>query len=195
MRHVIILLALSAMFTVTGCSVMGKSTVEIAPYTVLQSNDPYELRHYERMVLVSTVMESSNGRNTPFGRLFDYISGNNDSQTKIPMTAPVFMDRAQAADQTMMSFVMPADFNVEDTPIPLDQAVSIEEVSDYTVATITFNGRLQEGNITKHQALLESWIDAQGLTVIGEAKTAGYNAPFTLPAMRRNEVLIPVEAP
>ena len=41
--------------------------------------------------------------------------------------------------------------------------------------------------------MLEAWIQGNGYKITGAYKVAGYNPPFTIPALRRNEVLIPVE--
>lgn len=195
MKENIRLLMLTCMvFVTTGCSMFGESGVEIAPYTVLKSAPPFEVRHYERMVLVTTPMSGLEAQNSPFSRLFDYISGQNSKTQEIPMTAPVFMDQGQAQSETM-SFVMPASFTMDDTPQPQDPNVKLEELQDYTVATVTFNGRLQQDNIQKHQKMLEDWIGSQKLETLGPAKAAGYNPPFTIPALRRNEVLIPIKKP
>lgn len=200
-----------------GCSVVGKENTEIAPYNIVQTakNSAIEIRHYEQMILVSAPM-AENGdenRNSAFRSLFRYISGDNVNQskiamtapvfmdpktedkpisTKIPMTAPVFMDNKNEKD-AMMSFVMPDNFTLETTPIPTDPNVKIEEIKDYKVAAITFSGRLTQSNINTHKDILKKWITENGYTQIGPYKTAGYNPPFTLPAFRRNEVLIPIK--
>ena len=140
-------------------------------------------------------MQSQDGSKGAFSNLFDYISGNNKNQQKISMTAPVFMDSHSNDGQKMMSFVLPADFSFEDAPIPRNAAVELEEIKDYTVAAITFNGRLSEENISENKALLNDWIKDQNYTITGDAKTAGYNAPWTIPTFRRNEILIPIEKP
>jgi len=206
-----ILIVTLALLGLSGCSVFGESSVEIAPYEVIENVDDakIEIRNYESMVLVSTPIEGD-GRNSAFRKLFGYISGDNDGAREIsmtapvfmdddneqqgleiPMTAPVFMDGA-ANEAPMMSFVMPSDFTLDNTPKPSDSDVTISEIKDYQVAVVIFNGRLSQNNIEKHRNILEQWIVDNGYVVTGDVKTAGYNAPFTLPAMRRNEVLIPV---
>jgi len=206
----IIVLSL-ALLGLSGCSVFGDSKVEIAPYKVISSaqDSKIEIRNYERMVLVSTPM-TGDERNGSFRRLFNYISGENKALEKIAMTAPVFMDGEDQEgvkipmtapvfmdgddnEVRMMSFVMPESFTLETTPAPTNTDVKVQEIKDYKVGAIIFNGRLSESNIKKHRALLEQWIADADYVVTGPVKTAGYNAPFTLPAMRRNEVLIPVK--
>ena len=192
MRPIILLLL--TVVLLSGCSVFGESGVEIAPYKVLVKEDNYELRHYDRLVLATTAMDADNQRRNPFGKLFDYISGDNSQAQKIPMTAPVFMEQNEVSSENM-SFVLPTNMSLQEAPLPTDPTVALEALDDYTVATITFSGRLKQENIQRHQALLETWIKSKAFTVIGPAKAAGYNPPFTIPSLRRNEILIPVEKP
>jgi hypothetical protein len=88
----LILVILTSIF-VTGCSVVGQSDVDSAPYTVLQSDQiqKIEVRNYDSMVLVSTSMSSESGNNA-FRKLFSYITGDNEGATKIAMTTPVIMN-------------------------------------------------------------------------------------------------------
>jgi len=205
-----------AAIILVGCSVFGKSSVEIALYRVLKSDSQQkiELRHYERLVLVSAPMVGGmdSGKNGAFYKLFSYISGKNTERSKIAMTAPVFLDGTNentgvkipmtvpvfmedAIEQPTMSFVLPTSYTLDTAPIPQDSDVKLYEVIDYVVAVITFNGVLERENIDKHKAHLETWIESEGYKIAGVYKAAGYNPPFTIPALRRNEVLIPVEAP
>ena len=172
----------------------GVSGVEEAPYTVVSSDKTAEIRTYDSLILVSTPMVSdaknSNSRSSAFRKLFKYISGENEPAREIPMTAPVFMDKDKAAT---MSFVLPTDYTIQTAPIPSDRDVRLEEVKDYTVAVIQFSGDFDQDNIDTYTTTLEKWIADNGYTQTGAAKAAGYNPPFTLPFLRRNEVLIPVK--
>ena len=197
-----------------GCSAFGASNVDIAPYKILKTaaQDNIEIRTYESMVLVSASMQAKNekndGRNNAFRTLFSYINGNNlgaqkiemtapvlidekKKGAKIPMTAPVFID--EDVDEPVMSFVMPASYTLGSTPKPKDENVRVSEIKNYKVAVIRFNGRLSDSNVNAHQKILENWIEKNGHEVVGAYKKAGYNAPFTLPVFRRNEVLIPIK--
>jgi len=205
-----IILSFLLSILIAGCSMFGESDIEIAPYKVVREDSlkNIEVRTYDRMIFVSTPMVNKDGRNNAFRTLFAYIQGENESAqniemtapvfmddksegTKIPMTAPVFMDSENA--HPMMSFVMPDNFTLETTPKPKNSAVKVQEIKNYKVAVIRFNGRLTNKNIAKHQKLLEEWVAKNEYKVAGPSKSAGYNAPFTIPLLRRNEVLIPVE--
>jgi hypothetical protein len=72
-----------------------------------------------------------------FWKLLNYISGQNDKKIKIPMTAPVsiFIDPGAGpnCESTFsMAFFIPAEFQ-EDTPLPTDPDVSIEEREEIKV--------------------------------------------------------------
>jgi len=197
----------------SGCSMFGKLGVKIAPYRVIKSDNQQkiDLRHYEKIVLVSAPMDGmDSGRNSAFSKLFGYISGKNTASSKIsmtahvllenadknagveiPMTVPVFME--DASDHAKMSFVLPATYTLDSAPVPQDPDVKLDEIKDYTVAAIIFSGLLSADNIAKQRTMLEAWIQGNGYKITGAYKVAGYNPPFTIPALRRNEVLIPVE--
>lgn len=175
----------------SACSVFGASNVEIAPYQILEKDGDYELRHYDSLTLVTTPMINDDNQREPFKKLFNYISGDNTNGQEISMTAPVFMDKNNQGANTM-SFVLPSHFSKNDAPIPQDPSVQLEEIKNYTVATIQFSGTLSQDNIENNKNLLNEWITTKNYSVDGVAKVAGYNPPFTIPAFRRNEILIPV---
>lgn len=187
-----LLSAFLGVLMLSACSVFGYNGVETAPYQVLEKEGALELRHYDRLVLVTTPMEKGmEDMNDPFYRLFGYISGKNKNAQKIPMTAPVFMDPDDQKTETM-SFVLPKDFTKEHAPVPQDPKVRLEEITDYTAAVITFSGFLNPDTISRQKIVLEQWLDRKGFKTTGPAKAAGYNPPYTIPFLRRNEVLIPV---
>mgnify|MGYP000588968296 FL=1 len=206
-----LLLALLVPLVLAGCSMFGESGVESAPYTLLKSYQVQniEVRNYESMVLVSSDM-SADGMNSAFRNLFRYITGENEGSTEIAMTAPVLMNESDAvskgieivmtapvfmkerSEQQVMSFVMPADFTIQNTPKPTNPDVWISEVKDYKVVVIKFSGLLSDSNVEKQTQILNSWIAKNGYTAISEPINAAYNGPFTIPWLRRNEVLIEV---
>lgn len=202
---------LAVVFT-TGCSVVGKSDVENAPYTLLKSdiNQNIEVRNYDSMVLVSTNMLTE-GENTAFRKLFGYITGDNEGSNDIAMTAPVIMSDNDSArkgaeismtapvfmsentDNSVMSFVMPKDFTLASTPKPTNPDVWVSEVQDYKVAVIQFSGTLSDSNVEENTALLLDWVSDNGYVPLSSPVKAGYNGPLTIPMFRRNEVLIEIQ--
>jgi hypothetical protein len=195
-----------------GCSVVGQSNVESAPYTLISADEEndIEIRNYESMILVSTSMNDGSN-NSAFRKLFKYITGANEGSREIAMTAPVIMDNEgsankgseiamtapvfmnENADTPMMSFVMPKDFTLDTTPKPTNPDVIVSEVRDYKVAAIKFSGTLRDGNVEKHTKILQAWMAENNYVAAGPAVKAGYNGPLTLPMMRHNEILIEIQ--
>tara|TARA_R110002167_G_scaffold193946_3_gene396563 strand:- start:2117 stop:2746 length:630 start_codon:yes stop_codon:yes gene_type:complete len=206
------ILSIFASIFVAGCSVVGQSDVETAPYTLLKADDvqKIEVRNYASMVLVSTSMNGVSD-NSAFRKLFNYIGGANEGARKISMTAPVIMDdnkvtekgaeismtapvfMQESADNSLMSFVMPKDFTLQTTPKPTNPDVVVSEVKDYKVAAIQFSGTLSDSNVEKHTKILTDWINKNAYVAISKPVNAAYNGPFTLPMMRTNEILIEIK--
>jgi hypothetical protein len=65
--------------------------IEEAAYQVVKKEDRFEVRDYAPYILAETIVEGEmkEAGNIAFRRLFKYISGDNRSQDKVAMTAPV----------------------------------------------------------------------------------------------------------
>lgn len=181
---------------------------EEAPYSTVRKDKNIEIRDYESQILAETIVKGSveEAGNKAFRKLFDYISGANNSKSKVSMTAPVSQEEAgekiamtapvaqQATnEQFAVSFMMPASYTMKTIPTPTDDSVKIREVPARRVAAVRYSGRWTEERYLQFKKELEDWIKKEGLTATGEAVWARYNPPFTLWFMRRNEVLIPIE--
>ena len=172
----------------------GDINVEIAPYKVIKTNNKFEIRYYGNLLMVTTQVDKKVASSPElFYKLFSYISGKNLSAHEINMTAPVVLDQKNG-QTTSMSFVLPQNLTLQSTPSPLDENLIISELNDLTVAVMTFSGFLNQSNISKHETLLKAWIDSKQMKIIGSTRVAGYNPPYTLPFLRRNEIIIEIDA-
>ena len=176
--------------------IMGARNVmatEEAAYTVVEKEDQLELRDYAPHILAETVVDGSleEAGNSAFGRLFKYISGDNGTHGKVPMTAPVGQQPAQ--EKWSVSFMMPAAYTLGTLPAPADPKVTLRPVPARRVAAVRYSGFWSQARYLKFKTELESWIHAKGLTVTGDPVWARYNPPFTPWFLRRNEILIPVD--
>ena len=172
----------------------SRSAYETAPYNVVKSDGPFELREYPSLTMATTDMEPDyEGRDGSFMQLFKYISGENAREQKIPMTTPVFMEQNAGGSPRTMGFVLPQKLSEKDTPQPSSGAVKIEQRDAGLYATIRFSGRINPELVNKKMNELKSWMQNQGMTAIGQPEVAGYDAPWTPGAFRRNEILIPVK--
>ena len=59
---------------------------EEAPYNVVHKTDIYEIRHYSDRLVVQVI---DRGEDNSFRKLFNYISGGNNTSEEIKMTVPV----------------------------------------------------------------------------------------------------------
>ena len=180
--------------------------IEEAPYEVVKVEGSFEIRDYAPHILAETLVDGDFDKagSSAFRRLFSYISGDNRSQTKIAMTAPVSQQSGEkidmtapvgqqkSGDQWVVSFMMPASYNMETLPAPDDPLVTLRQVPARRMATIRYSGFWSEKNYQKNKTKLDSWVQKEGLSVNGEPIWARYNAPFVPWFMRRNEILLPV---
>jgi len=95
----------------------------------------------------------------------------------------------------MVSFVMPARFTLDTVPRPNDARVRLREEPGRLMAALRYSGGWGESRYRAHEARLLAAVRAAGLTPIGEPIYARYNSPFSLPFLRRNEVLVGVAEP
>jgi SOUL heme-binding protein len=77
-----------------GVSMMAdakKLKYETPAYTVKSTTAAFEVRQYEPLVIaeVTTTGERNEAVNAGFLPLFGYITGKNETKTKLPMTVPV----------------------------------------------------------------------------------------------------------
>ena len=111
---------------------------------------------------------------------------------KIEMTAPVGQQRFQ--EKWAVSFIMPASYTLETLPEPEDPKVTLRQVPARRMAAVRYSGFWSEKGYLRYKLELESWIRESGLTIVGDPIWARYNPPFTPWFLRRNEILIPVDA-
>jgi len=93
-----------------------------------------------------------------------------------------------------MSFIVPAEYNLESVPMPTDERVRIHEVPERTIAVIRFRGWARQKSVEKQQAKLIAVLQAKGVETVGTPFLMRYNAPYTPGFMRRNEIAIEIVA-
>ena len=149
-----------------------------------------EIRAYAPRVMAVTDMTEDS--DSGFRVLAGYIFGGNAAEQKIAMTAPV---QQSMAGEKEMAFMIPAEYALEDLPEPEDQRVSFREAPAYTAAVIQFSGWASAEKADENWQQLRRFLIAEGIDITGEPTLNQYNPPWTLPFMRRNEIIVPVAFP
>ncbi|MFN7874720.1 MAG: SOUL family heme-binding protein [Pirellula sp.] len=198
-RKTMIYLSVTAIF-VLACifawNTMARAAYESAEYKVVESDGKFEVREYPDLMLVATTTKlDSQGRDGSFMKLFRYISGANESDKKISMTTPVFMENDKEESAVQMGFVMPKDIAMEGVPAPTGDDVDVRKRVGGRFAVLRFSGQLTTKSAKESETRLRTWMATKGLVAddSGESsgvETAGYDPPFTPGPLRRNEVLI-----
>ena len=166
-------------------SVMAADEVK---YTTVSKSKLYEIRKYPDRLVVET---ETSEQNSGFKRLFKYISGNNKDKKEIKMTTPV--TQTEKNGNMTMQFYIPTEFNENNVPNPNNLEVKVLNIKGGLYAAIVYSGRASEGNYNKHKNILEDQLKKDKISIISKPIRATYNSPFTLPMLRRNEVIFKIE--
>ncbi len=185
--------------------------IEEPAYTIESRSGDIEFRRYSAFVVARTTlppeMERTEAANAAFFILFKYIQGANTAQTSIAMTAPVLQDKGTkiamtapviqeaGSDGWRVAFVLPAEFNLDNAPAPTDERIRIEAVPERRAAALQYSGRWTEANVARYAERLLQGVKDAGVVANGPVESAYYNAPYVPPFMRRNEVIVTIDAP
>ena len=182
------------------------SNVEQPKYSVVASEKDIEIRNYAPVIVAETEVagERDNAISGGFRTIADYIFGNNLSSQKVAMTAPVTQQASEKIAMTapvtqqgngntwQVRFVMPASYTMDTLPKPKNPAVKLKEIEGKRFAVIRFSGMAGEDSLKRHTDELEAYLRSKNLQSLSAPAYAFYNPPWTLPLLRRNEVMIEV---
>lgn len=180
-------------------------------YEVLVQAGEYEVRRYEPYLVAEVDVEGDFGEagNQAFRLLAAYIFGDNQTEEKMSMTAPVesrtkeegvrmsmtapVISTASASGEYTYAFVMERKYTLDTLPRPRDPRIRLEERAARVMAVRRYSGRWTEGNYRKNEAQLLGALSSDGRRPIGAPILARYNSPFTPWFIRRNEVMVEIE--
>lgn len=179
-------------------------------FDLLEKSDAFELRQYHPMILAEVIVEGDmeQASKKGFQLIANYIFGNNRSQSgksaKIAMTAPVTLQPqpekiamtapvtvTSTTDKWRVHFVMPAQYTMNTLPIPNNSQVILRQMPECKVAVLQFSGLANAEKTAQKIKELLAWMTLKKLEVSTAApELARYNPPWTLPFLRRNEIMI-----
>jgi len=198
-------------------SILIASTVmatEEPQFSTIEKSEAFELRAYAPQLVAEVKVEGDldTASSQGFRLIAAFIFGQNQVSEKISMTAPVAIETARSTkiamtvpvgieagkdsgkgvNQWVFSFVMPSEYTMATLPKPLNPLVTIRELPAQRRAAITFSGFYNEAKVLEKTKALEEWIKSKQWQAIGNPQFARYNPPWSIPFMRRNEILITV---
>ena len=164
------------------------NSIEEPKFELLLDIDGIEIRRYVPTIQAVTAMPgySSGG----FRRLAGYIFGGNENEQSIAMTAPV--QETMSGSDGEMAFTLPSEYAIDDLPNPDSDAVELRPVPERLVAVIVFSGRASDKKAEEKWQELSAKLEANAIEVIGKPLLNQYNPPWTLPFLRRNEVMVEI---
>ena len=174
-------------YTMTFFSYSNVMAYEESKYNVVKSNEIYEIRKYSDRLAIQVV---NTNQNNSFQKLFNYISGNNETNEEIKMTTPVTQMKKKG--NMTMQFYLPSNFNKDNVPNPSRFDVEIVNIEGGYYAAIRYSGRASDKNFIKHKEILENELKKDNISIAVPAIKETYNSPFTLPMLRRNEAMFEV---
>jgi len=171
--------------------------LENPKYTILEKNNHFQIRKYDEMTIakITTVGERYEGLRKGFIPLARYIGAKDREGPKISMTAPV-MQQKKGYNNWEISFFMPSKFKESQLPISKNDKIEITTISSSILAVITFNGIANKELLEKKLSKLIKGIQEINYKKIPETEPiySYYNDPSTPGFLRKNEIMIPVEA-
>ena len=173
--------------------------LEEPKYQILKSNSNYEIREYnDRLAVEVTYSNEDSG----FRYLFNYISGENTTSEKVSMTVPVTQSvkidmttpvtQSKKDGKLVMQFYLPSKFTLNNAPKPTNSRVSLVVLEGGIYAVIRYSGRVTDKNFQKHYKKLKEYLIKDNINFVEPAIRATFNGPFTLPILRRNEVMMKI---
>lgn len=175
-------------------------------YCVVAFQDNIELREYSPMLVAEVKVKGQRkeAMKDGFRILADYIFGNNSAKQKIPMTAPIsehsqetiaFTARAEQhvqGNEWVVRVILPHDYLLDSAPKPNNKQIALVSLPTTQFAVIRYSGRTGDETVCPQIEKLQNFIVERKLSAEGTPLFAYYNPPWTLPFLRRNEVMVKI---
>lgn len=157
-------------------------TIETQKFTVIKEFDKGEIRYYPPVMKIQS--------NNNFGSLFNYISGNNSDGEKISMTSPVYMGDGDG--NNIMEFILPQDYNPNNAPAAVSNAVKVFESEPGYFLALEFGGYASSEKVTYYSSELNNIAQKNNIKTIGQPILLGYDSPYKVFG-RKNEMIIQID--
>lgn len=176
---------------------LADEALEQPSFTLERQDGAYEFRVYEPYLVaeVSVDGQRSQAANVGFRMLAGYIFGANQTlqdpakAEKMAMTSPVTQEPT-AEGQWKVRFMMPKKYTLETLPKAKEPRIRFFYTARQRFVALRFRGSWDEPNLNRHRKQLLEYAHKNHLSAQEPIVYAFYNAPFVLPTLRRNEVML-----
>jgi hypothetical protein len=172
-------------------------------YSVEARSGDFEVRLYAPTIVAEVTVGGTRDAavNEGFRILAGYIFGGNEPSAKIAMTAPVTQQQGEKIAMTapvtqseagggwIVRFTMPASWTLQTLPKPKDGRIRLVPVPERRMAAVRFSGLRTDARLASEAERLGEFVRSRKLQPQGPVVYAYYDPPWTLPFLRRNEVL------
>jgi hypothetical protein len=184
------------------------SKVEEPAYQIIKRDAPFEIRAYPETIVaeVSEAGPRKTAISNGFRAIAGFIFGGNSAGKKIAMTAPVLQEPDSAAttpDQFggslqnkawKIRFIMPRNWSLQTLPQPVNAAINLHSVTGKRFVVVRYAGLAGDKSLDGQLSRLRRYASEQGLETEGAPVLAFYDPPWTLPFLRRNEIMLALSA-
>ena len=110
----------------------------------------------------------------------------------VERTAALRGSTAADSMEQSMTFILPTKYDIDTAPKPLDEKVTLSAEPGRLLAVKSFRGNTDQKTAAPKAEDFVKELQAEGFTVLGDWELARYNPPFTVPALKTNEIWVEV---
>ncbi len=164
-------------------------------FEVLQHLGDIEIRRYLPALHAQVTLAGS--RKDALDRAFDvlagYLFGANAEQRRMSMAVPVYQNEGP---QWTIGFFVSNDMVPSELPRPNDTRIELVRVPERLIASLRYAGNNTDERLREAGSRLVTELRQQShFAKAGEVFWAQYDAPFTVPFLKRNEAQVEVTMP
>ena len=169
-------------------------------FEVVEKLGELEVRRYlpEARAQVRLPGSRSEALDAAFEILAGYLFGKNAERREMSMTVPVYAEPVVEArgSEWLVSFFLSNDQVPAELPQPEDPRVELVRTPERYVASLRYTGNNTEEHAVECSGRLLAALRQQShYLAAGAPYFCQYDAPFTVPFLKRNEVHVPVHEP
>jgi hypothetical protein len=165
-------------------------------FKLIKNYGAFEVREFAPCVLAEVTVQGSlsQASSQAFGALFNYIAKGNVDAKKIAMTAPVTATTSgdTSSQSWVVSFVMPAELEINNLPLPSNASVKLRSVPAEECAVLSFRGRADLEKWREKELELRRCAVKEDIKLTDEVRISRFDPPFKPGLLHYNEIAIPL---